>query len=50
MPEVRKEDQQSQSEKQDREKLVRQVAEKVWKLWQADLRQAQERRGQVRRS
>jgi hypothetical protein len=29
------------------EELVRQVARRVWELWQQDLRREQERRGQI---
>lgn len=50
MSQEREQNQQSQSEKLDREKLIRKVADKVWELWQAELRQDRERRGQKRRS
>jgi hypothetical protein len=33
------------SSDQEYEKLVRQVAERVWQLWQEDLRLMRERRG-----
>jgi len=29
------------------QELVRQIAQRVWELWQQDLRREQERRGQV---
>jgi hypothetical protein len=29
------------------EELVKQVAQRVWELWQQDLRREQERRGQI---
>jgi hypothetical protein len=39
--------QQSNDTKQD--DLVRQVAERVWQLWQQELRLERERRGETRR-
>jgi hypothetical protein len=34
----------SGNEQQDLEKLAKQVADRVWKLWQEELRQSRERR------
>jgi hypothetical protein len=35
---------------QDYQQLVRKIADRVWEMWQEDMRRGRERRGQVRRN
>ena len=52
MPEITQESQsnsQSANNNTQQDDLVRQVAERVWQLWQQELRLERERRGETRR-
>jgi hypothetical protein len=39
----------STTKNEEYQALVRKIADRVWELWRKDMRQSQERQGQVRR-